>query len=89
METCFDPPPADETQAVEPCSFCPQGQSTGQEPSLEASGLYSPSSQGQKTLNNYNLKTGHFYFGENRTFLFWLDINGCIPLKAVEKRPNL
>ena len=26
------------------------------------------------------IKTGHFYFGGNRTFLFWLD---TVPLSAV------
>lgn len=34
---------------------------------------YSRSIQGQKIFKNHNLKTGHFYFGKNRTFLFWLD----------------
>jgi len=28
---------------------------------------------GQKTNGGCHLKTGHFYFAENRTFLFCLD----------------
>jgi len=31
-------------------------------------------------LASSSVKTGHFHFGENRTFLFWLDIDGLFRL---------
>jgi len=41
--------------------------------------------QSLKALNlNQNLKTGHFYLGEYRTFLFWFDRRNT-PYQAIKE----